>query len=162
MKINIGVLGSEIAKAENLKIAEEVGREIARRGAVLVCGGRGGIMQAAAKGCKEEGGITVGILPTLDKSEANEYLDVIIPTSMGYGRNLLVASASDAVIGIDGNYGTLSEIALALNYRRVVIVIRGSGGSADFLADGKFGVMSADTPKDAVRKAIESVKVRGR
>jgi uncharacterized protein (TIGR00725 family) len=159
MKVNIGVLGSRDASEKNLKIAEEVGREIATGGAILLCGGRGGIMRAAAKGCKEAGGMSIGILPILDKKECDtDYLDVIMPTSMGFGRNIFIASASDVVIAIDGNYGTMSEVSFALNYGRPVVVIKGTGGTADYLAKGIFEVTVAKDAKEAVRKALKLVR----
>jgi len=159
MKVNVGVLGSKDATEDNLKIAEALGSEIAKSGAVLICGGRGGIMRAAAKGCKEAGGLSVGITPTLDKDDCDkDLLDVILPTSLGYGRNVFIASASDVVIAIDGNYGTLSEVAFALNYDRKVVVIKGTGGTADYLADGIFDVHVAKDAKEAVKLAIKLVK----
>ncbi|MBN2517819.1 MAG: TIGR00725 family protein [Candidatus Altiarchaeota archaeon] len=158
--MSIGVLGSERADEEALKVAQEVGRGIAEKGAILICGGRRGVMEAAAKGCREAMGISIGILPSLDKSEGNEYLDIVIPTSMGYGRNILVASASDVVIAVDGHYGTLSEAAFALNYGRPVVVIVGTGGTADFLAGGPYDVHEATDAKEAVDKAIRLAKSR--
>ncbi len=159
MKVNIGVLGSRDASEKNLRVAEDVGREIAKSGAILLCGGRGGIMRAAAKGCKEEGGLAVGILPILNKTECDtEYLDVILPTSMGFGRNIFIASASDVVIAIDGSYGTMSEVSFALNYGRPVVVIKGTGGTADYLANGIFEVAVAKDAKEAVQKALKLVK----
>lgn len=158
MSFNISVLGSEKADEKAVKAAEELGREIAHAGAVLVCGGRGGVMRAAAKGCKEAGGLTVGILPSLDKSQANEFLDVVLPTSMGYGRNIFVASAADVVVAVDGNYGTLSEVAFALNYGKPVIVLEGTGGTADFLKDSIYDIHSAKTPKEAVELAIKLIR----
>ena len=159
MKVNIGVLGSRDASEKNLRVAEDVGREIAKSGAILLCGGRGGIMRAVAKGCKEEGGLAVGILPILNKTECDtEYLDVILPTSMGFGRNIVIASASDVVIAIDGSYGTMSEVSFALNYGRPVVVIKGTGGTADYLANGIFEVAVAKDAKEAVQKALKLVK----
>jgi uncharacterized protein (TIGR00725 family) len=159
MKVNIGVLGSQKASEENLKIAEEVGKEIAKAGAALICGGRGGIMRAAAKGCKENGGLSIGILPVLDKKDSDhEYLEVALPTSMWYGRNIFIASASDVLIAIDGNYGTMSEAAFAMNYERPVVVVKGTGGTADYLADGIFKVTVAENAKDAVEKALKLAK----
>lgn len=159
MKINIGVLGSKDATGENLKVAEQVGAEIAKKGAVLICGGRGGIMRAAAKGCREVGGLSIGILPILDKKECDcDYLDVVMPTSMGFGRNIFIASACDVLIAIDGNYGTMSEVAFALNYDRPVVVIKGTGGTADYLAGGIFDVKVAKSAKEAVETALNLVK----
>lgn len=159
MRVNIGVLGSTKTTKENLKIAEEVGREIAKAGAALICGGRGGIMRASAKGCKEAGGLSIGILPVLDKNECDkEYLEVVLPTSLWYGRNIFITSASDVVIAIDGNYGTMSEVAFALNYERKVVVIKGTGGTADYLVDGIFDVHVANNAKEAVELAIKLAK----
>jgi len=101
--------------------AAEVGRLLAERGAVLVCGGRGGAMEAACRGAKEADGLTVGILPGSDRSDANPFVDVVLPTGLGEARNALVVGAADVVIAIGGGYGTLSEIALALKARKRVI-----------------------------------------
>ncbi len=96
-------------------MAEAVGRALADRGAVLVCGGLGGIMEAACRGAKSAGGLTIGILPGDDRRAANHYVDVPIVTGMGHARNAIVVKTAQAVIAIDGGYGTLSEIALALH-----------------------------------------------
>jgi len=159
MKINVGVIGSRETSEGNLKIAEEVGREIAKAGAVLICGGRGGIMRAAAKGCKEAGGMSIGILPILDKKQCDcEYLDIVMPTSLSFGRNIFIASACDVLIAIDGNYGTMSEVSFALNYERPVIVIKGTGGTADYLINGIFKVSVAKNAREAVGIALKLVK----
>jgi uncharacterized protein (TIGR00725 family) len=102
------------ADAEECALAEEVGRELARRGAVVVCGGLGGGMEAACRGAKEAGGTTVGILPGDRRLDANPYVDVALATGLGEARNALVVRAADAVIAVAGEFGTLSEIALAL------------------------------------------------
>jgi len=117
-----------------LKAAEEVGYRIAKKGGVLICGGRGGIMEAASKGAKRGGGLTVGILPGL-KEEANEFIDIAIPTHLGYFRNYILISSADAVIGIAGRWGTLNEISFALNIGKPVIILKGSGGWADILSN---------------------------
>ncbi len=159
MRINIGVIGSKRTSGANLKIAEAVGREVAKAGAALICGGRGGVMRAAAKGCKKAGGISIGILPLLDKSDCDtDCLEIALPTSMGFGRNIFIASASDVLIAIDGSYGTLSEAAFALNYGRQVIVITGTGGTCDYLAKGIFDIKTAKGAKEAVKLAIKLAK----
>jgi hypothetical protein len=112
-KTMITVIGGSRASKSELALAEEVGREIARRGAVLVCGGLGGIMEAACKGAKSAGGLTIGILPGVDRNDANDYVDIPVVTGMGYARNVIVAYSGDAVIAIGGMHGTLSEIAFA-------------------------------------------------
>ncbi|MEA2454637.1 MAG: hypothetical protein QOI45_899 [Thermoleophilaceae bacterium] len=101
--------------------AADVGRLVAERGAVLVCGGLGGAMEAACRGAKQAEGVTVGILPGSDRSDANPYVDVALPTGLGEARNALVVRAADVVIAIGGGYGTLSEIALALKAGKRVI-----------------------------------------
>lgn len=120
----VGVIGGGQTSKEIGELAKDVGRRIAESGAVLLCGGRGGVMEMACKGAKEAGGLTVGILPTTDPDDANPYVDVRIPTGMGFARNAIIAVASDALIAIDGRYGTLSEIAHALNLGKRVIGLR--------------------------------------
>ncbi len=124
MKRLIAIVGGREASTELLEQATQVGRLIARSGFGLVCGGMGGIMEAAAKGCKEEGGLTVAILMQDDPQYANPYMDVVIPTGLGIARNLLVVRSGEAVIAIDGKYGTLSEIAYALQINKPVIGIK--------------------------------------
>ena len=121
--MNIAVVGGHKCSKEIYKIAEEVGNLIAKQGWVLVCGGGPGVMEAACKGAKKQGGVTVGILPSSDGREANKYLDVKIPTGLGYARNILVVRAADAIIAIDGEYGTLSEIAFAFNEEKPIVGI---------------------------------------
>lgn len=117
----VAVVGPGDASAEQRAVAEEVGRELARRGAVLVCGGLGGAMEAACRGAREEGGTTVGILPGLDRREANEFVDVALPTGLGEARNALVVRTADSLVAIGGGFGTLSEIALALKTGKPVV-----------------------------------------
>lgn len=154
----VTVIGSSAGAPERaLRLAYEVGLELGRRGAVLVCGGRGGVMEAAAKGAKEAGALTVGVLPGLSRAEANPYVDVAIPTGMGHARNAINVLAGDAVIVIHGGPGTLSEVGLALAYGRPVVALRGSGGVADLLAGRTIGgrrVHSADSPAEAVELAL--------
>ena len=114
MKLNIGVLGPNTTTAEQEQLGRAVGQEIAKAGAILFCGGLGGIMRAAAEGAKSAGGPTVGILPGTGKAEANEFIDTVIPSDLGAYRNALLVRSCDAVIAIHGAYGTLSEIAFAL------------------------------------------------
>ncbi|MGQ9492412.1 MAG: TIGR00725 family protein [Anaerolineae bacterium] len=110
----IAVIGAGRCSAEVAALAEAVGQELAKRGAVLVCGGLGGVMEAACRGAKAAGGLTVGILPGTSRREANPYVDIPIVTGMGEARNVLVVQSAQAVIAIHGEYGTLSEIAHAL------------------------------------------------
>ncbi len=119
--INIGVIGAGSCSEATYSMAMKVGTEIGKKGWTLVCGGLGGVMEGAAKGCLKAGGMTIGILPGLDRASANDYIQVPLPTGLGEGRNLLVVLASDILIAITGEYGTLSEIALALKAKKPVI-----------------------------------------
>ena len=139
------------------QMAEELGRAIASRGAVLITGGRGGVMEAVCKGAKEKQGLTVGILPGCNK-DANPYVDIIIVTGMGDGRNIINIKSADAIIAINGGAGTLSEIALALKTDRKVIAIRPSGGGAEKMAgiviDGR-EVTSVESVEEAIDLVFE-------
>lgn len=141
----MAVVGPGDADAGAEETAERVGRELARRGAVLVCGGLGGVMEAACRGAREAGGTTVGILPGTDRRSANRFVEVAVPTGMGEARNALVVRAADAVLAVRGGYGTLSEIALALKAGKPVIGL----GSWEIE-----GVVRAAEPEDAVARAL--------
>lgn len=117
----VGVIGAGKCSDSTYQIARILGSEIGKEGWVLVCGGLGGVMEAATRGCAEAGGITVGILPGTEKDSANPYIKIALPTGLGEGRNLLVVRASDVLVSIAGGYGTLSEIALALKINKPVI-----------------------------------------
>lgn len=117
----VAVLGAAECPEQVAAQAREVGQELARRGAVLICGGRGGVMEAACQGAKAEGGVTVGILPGDDRSEANPYVDLPIVTGLGEARNALIVRSADAVIALAGGYGTLSEIGLAFKMGKPVV-----------------------------------------
>jgi len=117
----IGVIGGSTAAPDILLMAEETGRLIARHGYSLICGGMAGVMEAAAKGARETKGTTIGILPHTDRHEANPYIDIAIATGVGEGRNLIIVRTADLLIAIDGEYGTLSEIAFALKMEKPVI-----------------------------------------
>jgi uncharacterized protein (TIGR00725 family) len=110
----IAVIGGSQASPKEISVAEEVGRELAKNGVVLVCGGLGGVMEAACRGASSEGGLTIGILPGEDRREANRYVQIPIVTGIGYARNVAVVKSAQAVIAIGGSYGTLSEIGHAL------------------------------------------------
>lgn len=155
-KLRIGVLGPGVASSDALALADEVGAEIARRGAILICGGLTGVMEAAARGAERAGGLTVGILPGVDAREANAFIDVPVATGMGEARNVLVVRSSDAVIAIAGSYGTLSEIAVALKIGVPVVglqtwELRSPDGSEP-------PIIRAGSPQQAVANAIEAVR----
>jgi uncharacterized protein (TIGR00725 family) len=124
VKGQIGVIGGAVCSPEVYEIACDVGREIARNGFALVCGGLGGVMEAACQGAKKAGGITIGLLPTSDKKDANPYCDLVIPTGLGHARNVLLVHAADALVAVDGEAGTLSEIAIALKIGKPIVGIK--------------------------------------
>jgi uncharacterized protein (TIGR00725 family) len=145
LKKIIAVIGAGNADKEQLAIAEEVGKLIARTGAIMVCGGLGGVMEAAARGTKSEGGTTVGILPGLEKNDANPYIDIPVATGIGEMRNAVIVRTADVLIAIGGEYGTLSEIALGLKTGKPVIGI----GTWDIK-----GIIKAISAEDAVNRAL--------
>jgi len=146
----IAVVGAGTSSSSVDELAAEVGREIARHDAVLVCGGLGGVMAAAARGTKEVGGYTVGILPGPDTLEANLYIDFPIATNMGHARNAIIVQTADVLIAVSGGYGTLSEIALALKAGKGVVTL-----------DCRFsipGPIAAHNPREAVDIALSLIK----
>ncbi|MCD6417343.1 TIGR00725 family protein [bacterium] len=145
----ISVIGGSVAVPKIERVAERVGELLARAGAVVVCGGLGGVMKSVSKGAKENGGTVVGILPGDKRSDANEYVDYAIPTGLGIARNLLVVRSGDAVIAIDGKWGTLSEIALAKSIGKTVIALQ------SFELDD---VISTKTPEEAVELALSAAR----
>lgn len=142
----IGIIGSGDKQKSHDSLAEEVGRLLGGRGAVLVCGGLSGIMEAASRGCEQAGGVAIGILPGSDKQDANPHIGFAIPTGMGIARNVLVVRASDALIALTGGPGTMSEIALALNIGKPVIDL----GNWNIR-----GTLKASTAHEAVAMAFE-------
>jgi len=121
MRNYIGVIGAGICPASTCETARKLGFEIGKKGWILVCGGLTGVMEGAARGCVEAGGMVVGILPGLDRTSANPYITIALPTGLGDGRNLLLVRSSDILVAVAGGYGTLSEIALALKAEKAVI-----------------------------------------
>jgi len=142
----IAVCGGGLPGADD-EPAERLGREIARRRLVLICGGRTGAMEAACRGAREEGGTTVGVLPGADPAEANPYVDIPIATGMGQARNLVIVQSAGAVIAIGGEWGTLSEIALARKVGRPVVLLRPTLAAS-------LDLPVARDPQDAVEQAV--------
>jgi uncharacterized protein (TIGR00725 family) len=145
----VSVIGAGSCSPDIYKTAEKVGSLIAQRGAVLVTGGLFGVMEAASKGARDAGGITVGILPGSEKNEANKYVMIPITTGLSHARNVIVVRSSDAVIAVSGEYGTLSEIAIALKLGKPVVGIQ--------TWENIEGVISVATPEEAVNKAFELI-----
>lgn len=163
--MQISVIGNS-EEMENMETARQTGYEIGKKGHVLVCGGRTGVMEAACKGAKEAGGLTIGISTTADGSELNDHVDVKIRTGLGYARNAIVAYSADAVIAIGGSHGTLNEMCFASFTGKPIICIKGSGGWSDMLAGKSLDltkekqVHSVETPAEAVEMAERLVKER--
>ncbi len=146
--LQIGVIGSGNCSPQTAELAEAVGREIAKRSALLICGGLGGVMEAAARGARQEGGITVGILPGTSPDDANPYIDIAIVTGLGHARNVLIVHSAHVLIALEGEYGTLSEIAIALKIGKPVVGLR--------TCDVSGKIIRVNTPYEAVQKAVSS------
>lgn len=138
-KIQIGVIGynDNSLPLKTLDIAYDVGREIAKKKAVLICGGLGGVMEYACKGAKDQGGLTVGIVPQDDYSKANEYCEIVICTGVGYSRDFIVSYSSDGIISVGGGVGTLIELCVGYMAKKIMVSIEDSGGTSDMYG-GKF------------------------
>lgn len=145
-RIRVGVIGGAAPESRFRAIAREVGRLIAEKGAILVCGGLGGVMEAAARGAKQAGGLTIGILPGGSPKEANPHIDIAVATGMGYSRNNLVVMNSHVLIAVDGSFGTLSEIAYARVHEKTVV------GLGTWEIEG---VVQVQSPEQAVELALK-------
>jgi len=156
MFVAVAVVGGGQCSREEARLAEAVGVELAKRGVTLVCGGLGGVMEAACKGARSAKGKTVGILPSNVREEANPYVDIPIVTGMGEARNVIVVNTAQAVIAIGGKYGTLSEIACAL--RNNVPVIGLNTWSLSKKGRSVRSIIAAQTPQEAVEKALAAIK----
>jgi uncharacterized protein (TIGR00725 family) len=148
----ISVVGGAQGSPEILGDAEAVGRGIAEAGAVLVCGGRSGVMEAASRGCAEAGGTVIGVLPTLATEDANPYVSHVIATGIGEARNLAVVASGDAVIAVGGEWGTLSEIAYARKIGRPVVSLR--SWPLRSRTGSELGIAEAESPAQAVETAL--------
>ncbi|MEO0098826.1 MAG: TIGR00725 family protein [candidate division WOR-3 bacterium] len=147
MRFFVAVLGPQEAERKICQLAKEVGFLIAQKGGVLITGGLGGVMEASCQGAKAAGGITIGILPTKDKTSANPYCDFPIATGLGEARNLIIIATADALIAIGKSWGTLSEISFALKMKKRVIGLK---------TFNLKGIIKVETPKEAVRKAFSN------
>jgi uncharacterized protein (TIGR00725 family) len=149
----VSVIGAGETDADIYRLAEELGVELGRRSIVVVCGGLSGVMEAVCKGARKYGGLTIGILPHNIRKEANPYVDIAIPTGLGIARNVIVVKAGEAVIALDGKYGTFSEIAIALAENIPVISL----AKWTLPDDMRTAIIPASNPVDAVEKAIAAV-----
>lgn len=146
LRIIIGVIGAGSCGPKTTAQAERLGELLAKRGAVVACGGLGGVMEAVSRGASRAGGVVVGILPGSDKSSANRYVTIPVATGMGHARNVIIAHTADALVAVEGGHGTLSEIAVGLKLGKPVVAMGGWGAIA--------GVVPADSPEDAVEKVF--------
>ncbi len=146
-KIRIGVIGGSKPDTRSRQVAFNVGQLIAEKGAILICGGLSGVMEAASRGAKQAGGLTIGILPGNSPQDANTHIDIAIATGLGYSRNSLVAMNSDVIIAVDGRYGTLTEIAYGRIYGKKIIGL----GTWDIE-----GVIKAESAEEAVNLALKN------
>jgi uncharacterized protein (TIGR00725 family) len=143
----LAVIGAGDASEEVCAMAREVGREISAHGAVLINGGRGGVMRAAAEGARDAGGHTIGIIPGYDRASANEFIEFVVATGMGEARNAIIVASSDAVIAMAGEGGTLAEIGFAKKFGRPVVALK-SWPEID-------GLERAANPREAVDLALK-------
>lgn len=145
----IGVIGGNSVGKKLYNTAYKVGQEIAERGGIVVCGGLSGVLEAACKGAKGQGGLTIGILPGREKSGTNKFVDVKIACGIGEARNIVLVNTADGFVAVDGKYGTLSEIAFALKIGKPVVGVK--------TYDIK-GIVAMNNPSDAVEKIFKMVK----
>jgi uncharacterized protein (TIGR00725 family) len=152
----IAVIGNSSCSPEEAKLAESVGELLAQRGSSVICGGLGGVMEAACRGAKSQGGLTVGILPGQDSSAANPWVDIPVVTGIGEARNVAVVKSAQAVIAVGGSYGTLSEIAYALKGNIPVIGLNTWSLARDGQEDDS--IIKVRSAAEAVDKAVSLAK----
>ncbi|HUU74651.1 MAG TPA: TIGR00725 family protein [Methanoregulaceae archaeon] len=145
--VQVGVIGPADCTSDEYNAAETIGRIIAGQKGIICCGGLGGVMEAACRGARSAGGLTVGIVP--DTGDGNDYLDVVIRTNLGHARNVVVAQTADALVAVGGAYGTLSELAIARKTGRSVF---------GYLSWEIPGVVACQTPADAAVRAIDAAR----
>jgi uncharacterized protein (TIGR00725 family) len=156
----VSIIGSSVADAKVAKMAYDVGYAIAKRGYILACGGLGGVMEAACKGAKSANGTTIGFLPGIEKSDANPYVDIVIPTGIGLARNLVVVLAADVIVALSGGAGTLSEFGYAWQIGKPIVALAPSGGWAEKFAgtaldDRRAGKIESAHSADEVLHILE-------
>jgi uncharacterized protein (TIGR00725 family) len=156
----VAVVGPGVSSDEESELAEQVGSLLARSGAIVVCGGSTGVMEAASRGAAAQGGTVVGILPGFDRAEANPFVTIALPTGMGEMRNALIARMADVLIAVGGEFGTLSEIAFALKIGTPVVGLR----TWDLVrrGDAVEGILAAGNAVEAVELALAHAGAPGR
>jgi uncharacterized protein (TIGR00725 family) len=155
-EVIVAVIGTRQPSPEESKLAEEVGRKLAKNGVVLVCGGLGRVMEDACRGARAEGGLTIGVIPGDDRKSANSFVQIPIVTGIGYARNVIIVKPAQAIIAVGGGYGTLTEIGYALDSKKPVIGL----GTWKISGNNKLdkSIIRAHNAKEAVSKAIKLVK----
>ncbi len=156
--LQIAVCGPGQCDVRTAALAEDVGRLIARSGAILICGGLGGAMEAACRGAAEAGGLSIGILPSLNREDANPYVSAAVATGASHARNFFIVASADAVIAVGGEYGTLSEIALALKLGKPVV---GLDTWECRKGEQRAGIIQAHDPAQAVEVALKAARRGG-
>ncbi len=168
-RIQIGVVGYNYSKSlpvpsQTLDLAYEVGCEIAKKNAVLICGGLGGVMEYACKGAQDYNGLTIGIVPQEDRSEANKFCEIVISTGIGYSRDFIISYTSDGLISVGGGVGTLIELCVGYMAKKIMVSIEQSGGISDFYGDKflderkRVLIHKYSSPKSAVEFIINKIK----
>ncbi len=153
-QITVSVIGGHGCDSEVEELAHNVGKIIGEMGCVLVCGGLSGVMEAACRGCKSAGGLTIGLLPGKSKTDANAFVDIALPTTIGFARNVMVAASADVVVALPGSYGTESEICYGLVFKRPVIDLGGWG------IEGMIPAQGTEDLAEVLRTAIARVRDR--
>jgi len=151
-KITISVIGGHDISSEVEQLAHNIGKIVAKVGAILCCGGLDGCMKAASRGAKEAGGTTIGLLPGNNKADANEYIDIALPTTIGYARNAMVAASADIIIALPGSHGTACEISYGMVYKRPIIDLGG------WKQEGMIQVKDLNEAEDKIREIIEELE----
>lgn len=155
-RITISVIGGHRINGEVEYVAHKLGEIIATMGAILICGGLNGAMEAVARGCKEAGGITIGLLPGRDKIDANPFIDIALPTSIGYARNAIVACSAHIIVALPGSHGTSSEISYGLVFGRPVIDL------GDWNIKGMIKVKDVKEAEKKIKELIKIIKNRNK
>ncbi len=150
----VGVIGGQFCSEEEERLAFEVGSRLAQNGAIIICGGLGGVMEAACRGAKEEGGTTIGVLPGPFRGDANPFVDYALATDMGQARNAIIVRTADAVIAVGGEYGTLSEIAMALKMGKRVVALSSWDIASKGVPDER--IVRCEEPAQAVEAIVSS------
>ncbi len=153
-KITISIIGGHDANKEVEQLAHEIGKFIAEMEAVLVCGGLGGVMESAARGAKEAGGLTIGLLPGKEKCDANPFIDIALPTSIGYSRNCIVACSADIIVALPGSHGTNTEICYGIVFKKLVIDL------GEWNINGMIPTVGIADAKDKIKQCIKDIKLK--